>query len=52
MENQKKGNAQTSQGEIYKKRITKEKFAYLGKGITYDTGGMNIKTGNFMRQIW
>lgn len=26
-----------------------EKFAYVGKGITYDSGGMNIKTMNYMR---
>ena len=35
----------------YKGSTSKEKFAYVGKGITYDTGGMNIKTGNFMRQM-
>lgn len=26
-----------------------EKFAYVGKGITYDSGGMNIKTMTYMR---
>ena len=26
-----------------------EKFAYVGKGITFDSGGMNIKTMSFMR---
>lgn len=26
-----------------------EKFGYVGKGITFDSGGMNIKTGSFMR---
>lgn len=26
-----------------------EKFAYVGKGITFDSGGMNIKTASFMR---
>lgn len=26
-----------------------EKYGYVGKGITYDSGGMNIKTGSFMR---
>ncbi len=26
-----------------------EKFAYVGKGITFDSGGMNIKTGSYMR---
>ncbi|MGL5246433.1 MAG: leucyl aminopeptidase [Mycoplasmoidaceae bacterium] len=35
----------------YKGSTSKEKFAYVGKGITYDSGGMNIKTGNFMRHM-
>lgn len=26
-----------------------EKFGYVGKGITFDSGGMNIKTANHMR---
>lgn len=26
-----------------------EKFAYVGKGITFDSGGMNIKTAGYMR---
>lgn len=26
-----------------------EKFAYVGKGITFDSGGMNIKTMSYMR---
>ena len=26
-----------------------EKFGYIGKGITFDSGGMNIKTASFMR---
>ncbi|MDE7075562.1 MAG: leucyl aminopeptidase [Malacoplasma sp.] len=26
-----------------------EKYAYVGKGITFDSGGMNIKTMSFMR---
>lgn len=28
---------------------SKEKLAFVGKGITYDSGGMNIKTGDYMR---
>lgn len=28
-----------------------ENFGYIGKGITFDSGGMNIKTGNHMRRM-
>lgn len=28
-----------------------ENFAYIGKGITYDSGGMNIKTAGHMRRM-
>ena len=30
---------------------SKAKFAYVGKGITYDSGGMNIKTLSHMRTM-
>lgn len=30
---------------------SKNRFAYVGKGITYDSGGMNIKTGSYMRTM-
>lgn len=30
---------------------SKDLFAYVGKGITFDSGGMNIKTGAFMRNM-
>ncbi len=35
----------------YKNSPSKEKFAYVGKGITFDSGGMNIKTASYMRQM-
>ncbi|MGL4647756.1 MAG: leucyl aminopeptidase, partial [Mycoplasmoidaceae bacterium] len=35
----------------YKNSPSKEKLAYVGKGITFDSGGMNIKTGPHMRQM-
>lgn len=30
---------------------SKNRFAYVGKGITYDSGGMNLKPGNHMRTM-
>ncbi|MCB2219678.1 MAG: leucyl aminopeptidase family protein [Bacteroidetes bacterium] len=29
----------------------KKPFVFVGKGVVYDTGGMNIKTGNFMNDM-
>lgn len=33
---------------IYKPKNAKEKFVYVGKGLTYDTGGLSLKTGGHM----
>jgi leucyl aminopeptidase len=33
---------------VYKPENAKEKFVYVGKGLTYDTGGLSLKPGNFM----
>jgi len=33
---------------IYKPKNAKEKFVYVGKGLTYDTGGLSLKPGNHM----
>ncbi|WP_027124021.1 leucyl aminopeptidase [Mycoplasmoides pirum] len=30
---------------------SKNRFAYVGKGITYDSGGMNLKPGSHMRTM-
>ncbi|QZX48856.1 leucyl aminopeptidase [Mycoplasma sp. E35C] len=37
--------------EYLNNKNSKQKFAYVGKGITYDSGGMNIKTGPHMRNM-
>ncbi|WP_027122078.1 leucyl aminopeptidase [[Mycoplasma] imitans] len=37
--------------EYLNNKSSKEKFAYVGKGITYDSGGMNLKTGPHMRHM-
>ncbi len=29
----------------------KDKIVFVGKGLTFDSGGLNIKTGNFMRTM-
>lgn len=31
--------------------INKKPYIFVGKGVVYDTGGMNIKTGNFMNDM-
>lgn len=31
--------------------INKKPYVLVGKGVVYDTGGMNIKTGNFMNDM-
>ncbi|HAQ64400.1 MAG TPA: peptidase M17 [Bacteroidales bacterium] len=31
-----------------KRAVNKQPLVLIGKGITYDTGGLNLKTGNFM----
>lgn len=37
---------------VYKPRVkAKEKIALVGKGITFDSGGLNIKTGDSMYQM-
>jgi leucyl aminopeptidase len=33
---------------IYKPKNAKEKFVYVGKGLTYDSGGLSLKPGNHM----
>lgn len=33
---------------IYKPKNAKAKFVYVGKGLTYDTGGLSLKTGGHM----
>lgn len=33
------------------KAINKKPVIFVGKGVVYDTGGMNIKTGNFMNDM-
>jgi len=33
---------------IYKPKNAKEKFVFVGKGLTYDTGGLSLKTGGHM----
>jgi len=33
------------------KAINKKPLVLVGKGIVYDTGGMNLKTGNFMENM-
>jgi len=33
---------------VYKPKNAKEKFVYVGKGLTYDTGGLSLKPGNHM----
>jgi leucyl aminopeptidase len=30
---------------------SKEKTAYIGKGVCFDSGGLNIKTGSYMRNM-
>lgn len=32
-------------------KSSKERFAYVGKGICYDSGGMNLKPGAYMRSM-
>jgi leucyl aminopeptidase len=32
-------------------RDAKEKIVIVGKGLTFDSGGLNIKTGNYMRTM-
>ncbi len=34
---------------IYKGKKPKEKVALVGKGLTFDSGGLNIKPGDYMR---
>ena len=34
-----------------KDAMNKKPFILVGKGVTYDTGGLNIKTGNFMNDM-
>ncbi|HIE58684.1 MAG TPA: leucyl aminopeptidase [Persephonella sp.] len=34
---------------IYKGKNPKEKVALVGKGLTFDSGGLNIKPGDYMR---
>jgi len=31
--------------------INNKPYVFVGKGVVYDTGGMNIKTGNFMNDM-
>ena len=31
--------------------VNKKPYVFVGKGVVYDTGGMNIKTGNFMNDM-
>lgn len=33
------------------KPVNKKPYVFVGKGVVYDTGGMNIKTGNFMNDM-
>ncbi|WP_458701270.1 leucyl aminopeptidase [Sulfurospirillum sp. 1307] len=33
---------------VYKPQNAKERFVYVGKGLTYDTGGLSLKPGDFM----
>ena len=33
---------------VYKPENPKERFVYVGKGLTYDTGGLSLKPGDFM----
>jgi len=33
---------------IYKPKNAKKRFVYVGKGLTYDTGGLSLKPGNHM----
>jgi len=33
---------------IYKPKNAKKRFVYVGKGLTYDTGGLSLKPGDFM----
>lgn len=32
----------------YKPKNAKKKFVYVGKGLTYDTGGLSLKIGDYM----
>ena len=34
-----------------KDAVNKKPIVFVGKGIVYDTGGLNIKTGNFMNDM-
>ena len=34
-----------------KNAVNKKPYVFVGKGVVYDTGGMNIKTGNFMNNM-
>lgn len=34
---------------VYKGKNPKEKIALVGKGLTFDSGGLNIKPGDYMR---
>ena len=34
-----------------KNAINKKPFVFVGKGVVYDTGGMNLKTGSFMNDM-
>ena len=34
-----------------KNAINKKPYVFVGKGVVYDTGGMNLKTGNFMNNM-
>lgn len=31
--------------------VNKKPYVFVGKGVVFDTGGMNIKTGNFMNDM-
>lgn len=33
---------------VYKPKNAKERFVYVGKGLTYDTGGLSLKPSDFM----
>ncbi len=33
---------------VYKPKNAKKRFVYVGKGLTYDTGGLSLKPANFM----
>jgi leucyl aminopeptidase len=34
-----------------KKPVNKKPYVFVGKGVVYDTGGMNIKTGSYMNDM-